>query len=113
MVQAQAYELLNQKELGDGEAHPLLAASQRLVAALERLERGSQRKNIERTYDAKQSERLTFFERENESLRQERKKLDHAITDLQGRYDDLQRVATAIYGKLDDSIKRLSQIVET
>ena len=35
-----------------------------------------------------------------------------AIAHLQRQYNELHRVASTIYGKLDDSIKRLTQIIE-
>jgi hypothetical protein len=35
-----------------------------------------------------------------------------AIAQLQYQYNDLHKIASAVYGKLDDSIKRITQIIE-
>ena len=53
-----------------------------------------------------------FFERENEALRGERERLTEALDQLEGQYAGLHRVASAIYARLDESIKRLSQMIE-
>ena len=110
MVQAHAHELLNQKN--DSREHPLVTATQRLVTALEQLERKLSRVDTLAERDVQQHEKLVFFERENESLRKERKTLDTTITQLEDQYNELHKVAGAIYNKLDDSIKRLTQIIE-
>ena len=110
MVQAQAEQLLNQKNTGD--PHPLLAASERLVGALDRLERNLQRVEVIRQRESKQQEQLAQFEQENEGLKVERSKLNAVVSQLEGQYEDLHKVAGAIYNKLDDSIKRLTQIIE-
>jgi hypothetical protein len=112
MVQAHARELLNQKEAGNGDSHPLYAATERLIGALNRLEQGLAQVTTQKSRDVKQHEQLVVFERENANLREERDNLDSAIGQLQNQYDDLHKVAGAIYNKLDDSIKRLTQIIE-
>jgi hypothetical protein len=112
MVQAHAQQLLNQKEAEDAAQHPLYAATKRLVSALARLERNLQQQAESHERDSGQQEQLVFFERENEGLRQERENLNTAISELQSQYADLHQVASAIYGKLEDSIKRLTKIIE-
>ena len=110
MVQAHAHELLNQKNTAP--AHPLLAATERLVQALDRLETRLQQAKPAHAHEHKRREELVLVVRENESLRQEREDLNGAIVELQQQYDDLHQVAGAIYNKLDDSIKRLTQILD-
>jgi uncharacterized protein YlxW (UPF0749 family) len=111
MVQAHAHELLNQKEGAADASRPIYAATQRLATALDRLERSLQHVTTQQDRDVQQHALLVQFERENAELHQERNNLDQAITQLKSQYDDLHQVANTIYGKLDDSIKRLTQIV--
>jgi len=124
MVQAYAGQLLNQKEsempdledssVEDAPEHPIFAATRRLLAALERLEHGLERMPVAGNSAGRQEQQqqLGFFAQENESLRQERENLNTAISQLQFQYTDLHEVASAIYGKLDTSIKRLTKIIE-
>jgi uncharacterized coiled-coil DUF342 family protein len=118
MVQAYAPQLLNQQEsenesygtiMPAGMGNKMMAATQRLVSALEKLERNLQYVELAPPQD----EQLTFFANENASLKQERHNLDTAISQLKGQYKDLHQVASTIYGKLDDSIKRLTEIIES
>jgi uncharacterized protein YlxW (UPF0749 family) len=88
-------------------AHPLYVATRRLVGALDRLEN-----NLKHALVASEDDKLSYFEQENASLKQERENLNNAIAQLQYQYNDLHKVASAIYGKLDDSIRRLSEIIE-
>ena len=120
MVQAYAQQLLNQKESEKGSSKPdnmpdagqrMIAATKRLVAALGRLEHNLQYIGTPKAADDSQQQ-LQLFSRENEALRQERANLNAAVTQLQDQYSDLHQVASTIYGKLDDSIKRLTQIIE-
>ena len=113
MVQAHAYELLNQKEANGVKPRRIFQASQRLTAALDRLEGNLQSVTTQQARDIRQNEQIGLFERENQALKQERDKLSGAIEQLEYEYDDLQKVASAIYNKLDDSIKRLTQIIES
>jgi len=112
MYQAYAYELLNQKESKNDSAmaaaaeHPLLSATERLLGALERLER-----NLEQLPPGQASENPELL-KENQELRKERANLDAAVLQLQTQYDDLHHVASTIYNKLEDSIKRLTKIIE-
>ena len=92
--------------------HPLIAATNRLVTALDRLERNLQQVSVAKDRDIQQQRQLVSFSRENESLKAERENLNQAIDSLTRQYEDLQQVATNIHGKLDDSIKRISQIIE-
>lgn len=110
MVQAHAHELLNQKN--EEYKRPLVSATGRLAAALDRLEQGIQQVTASKARDVKQHEQLIFFERENAALKTERENLTKAIGQLEGQYTDLHKVAGTIYNKLDDSIKRLTQIIE-
>ena len=113
MYQAYAGELLNQKESENDSSfvetmqHPLDKATKRLVLALNRLEKSLENLAVKR--DDGQTE---LFARENNALREERENLNTAISQLQFQYNDLHDVASTIYGKLDDSIRRLTQIIE-
>lgn len=98
--------------MSDSPQNPLYAATNRLAAALERLEANLQKSSAKPASDPQIQQQLDVFERENESLREERANLDGAINQLQDQYNDLHQVATTIYGKLDDSIRRLTQIIE-
>lgn len=107
MVQAHARELLNQKEIDSGlPDHPLYAATERLIGALDRLETSLRRARVEAPYEMRQQGQLTAFEQENRAL-------NATIAELKSQYGDLQTTASMIYTKLEDSIKRLTQIVES
>ena len=120
MYQAYDSELLNQKESETSDSgqildalpqHPLFVATRRLVNALDRLE--GNLKYVRAPEDkGMNDDRVVFFERENTALKEERESLNQSIADLQLQYSDLHRVAATIYGKLDDSIKKLTQIIE-
>lgn len=115
MYQAHARELLNQKDTGAepgllDASGPLGQATERLRAALDRLE-GRVSQALECENGAENPEQLLFFERENESLRAERDSLNAAIDELKSQYDGLHKAASTIYNKLNDSIKRLTQII--
>jgi hypothetical protein len=122
MVQAHARELLNQKESENDTnmpaqpqiqpQSPLFAATERLGLALGRLEKNLQHVTVGQLTNGKQREQLTFFEKENETLREDREQLNSALAQLQHQYDDLHKIASKVYGKLDDSIKRLTKIIE-
>ncbi len=92
--------------------HPLFTATRGLVSALDRLERNLQELSVSKDRDALQQQQLSAFTRENESLKQERDNLNQAIASLGAQYEDLQQVATSIHHKLDDSVKRISSILE-
>jgi hypothetical protein len=137
MYQAYAQELLNQKEfrkadsgqngdsgqnmasidlgyssMPENHQHPLYVATRRLVNALDRLENNLKQVMVSYDRDVHQEQQMVYFERENAALKQERENLNAAIAQLQYQYNDLHKIASTIYGKLDDSIKRLSQIIE-
>ena len=118
MVQAHANQLLNQKESQNGSSgadssqKPLYAATDRLASALERLERNLQHSMNAAAADPQMAVQLDAFSQENQALREERANLDGAIVQLQDQYNDLHQVASTIYNKLDDSIRRLTQIME-
>jgi len=117
MVQAYAQELLNQKESQTEPEAPyaldtLFAATERLTAALDRLEQ-----NV-RLSAAKEADEpppgageVAFFAQENQILSRERESLTATLKQLQDEYDGLQHVASVIYRKLNDSIKRLTKII--
>jgi predicted RNase H-like nuclease (RuvC/YqgF family) len=92
--------------------HSLNQATERVARALDRLEHSLQHVTVARDRDVHQDKQLTAFERENEELRQERENLNAAISQLKTQYTDLHQVASTIHTRLDDSIKRLSQIIE-
>ncbi len=90
----------------------LYNATNRLAAALERLELGLQQVTVGRERDVQQHQHLLSYQRENEALLEEQEKMQTTIMNLQQQYEELQGVASTIYGKLDTSIERLTQILE-
>lgn len=92
--------------------HPLYAATQRLLKALDRLEQGMTRPAPGPATDTGQEQKVLAFQQENNELKKERENLNAAISQLENQYSDLHKVASTIYGKLDDSIKRLTQIID-
>lgn len=94
----------------DSPSHPLYVATRRLVKALDRLENNLRHGAARR--DPRRDQQMAFFERENAALKEERENLNRAIAQLQYQYNDLHKIASTIYGKLDDSVKRLTQIIE-
>lgn len=92
--------------------HPLYVATRRLVSALDRLENNLKHITVALDRDIHQEHAMVAFERENAALKQERENLNASIAQLQYQYNDLHKVASGIYGKLDDSIRRLSKIIE-
>jgi septal ring factor EnvC (AmiA/AmiB activator) len=98
--------------MSSSQEHPLIEASRRLMGAIDRLERNLQQMSVAKDRDAQQEKRVIQFSRENESLKSERENLNKAISTLTGQYKDLQQTATTIHSKLDDSIKRITQIIE-
>lgn len=116
MVQAYASKLLNQKESAGGAvggyaSDVLFEATERAEAALERLEGGVRRAANARQDTEEADEKIRFFKRENENLRQERESLNLAIEQLKKQYGDLHKAASTVYNKLSDTIKRLTQII--
>ncbi|MDX1975389.1 MAG: hypothetical protein SFT92_06910 [Rickettsiales bacterium] len=97
--------------MADQTENPLYTATERLISALDRLEVGLQDMTLARSRDVQQHEQITSFERENKTLRAEQEQLYRSIEDLQQQYVDLQGTTSSIYHKLEDSIKRLTQIV--
>jgi len=127
MYQAYDDELLNQKEsktvdsasildkfpMPDMPEHPLFVATRRLVKSLDRLEGNLKSMSPPEHNDGVEpNEQVAIFQRENTALKQEREKLSGSIAHLQRQYNDLHRIASTIHDKLDDSIKRLTQIIE-
>lgn len=87
-------------------------ATNRLISALERLESNLQQVTVGRERNIQQHQHLLHYQRENAGLLEEQKNLQSTISQLQRQYEELQTVATTIYGKLDTSIERLTQILE-
>lgn len=98
--------------MADSSEHPLILATRRLMSALDRLEKNLQQVSVTRDREMANEQRLSSFIRENESLTRERENLNHAISELTLQYEDLQHVAKTIHGKLDDSARRITQILE-
>lgn len=98
--------------MNDLSQNPLYAATNRLAVALERLEYNLQQASLQPGVDPQVAQQLDIFFKENQALREERANLDGAIVQLQDQYNDLHQVASTIYNKLDDSIRRLTQIME-
>ncbi len=116
MVQAYAEELLNQKESTNGTgasyaSDTLFLATERLMSALDRLEHNIRMSAAKRVDGIRETEQAAFFEQENRLLRQERESLNATIDKLTHEYQDLQKSATTIYRKLNESIKRLTNII--
>jgi uncharacterized coiled-coil DUF342 family protein len=99
-------------KMSESQEHPLVAVSRRLMTALDRLERNLQQMSVTRDRDAQNEQRVSHFIRENESLREERETLNQAFHQLSSQYTELQQVAKTIHGKLDDSAKRITEILE-
>ncbi len=96
---------------GNQNAPSLTNATRRLSSALERLEKNLQEKSIENGHTERQDQHLSLVVSENDALRGEHDRLNEALNGLQTQYDDLQKVAVNIYGKLDDSVRRISKII--
>ncbi len=118
MYQAHARELLNKKESGNtpemtkNAQHPIYRATERLVSALDRLEGNLRHMPATGAHEERYAQQISIFEHENEALKGERENLNNAIAQLRYQYDDLHHVASTIYGKLNDSIKRLTHIID-
>lgn len=91
---------------------PLFNAMERLLSAVDRLDGSLKHVTVQQDRDIHQQQQLQVFERENQTLREERESLGASLKQLQQQYDDLQRVASSIYGKLDDAIRRISKVVD-
>ncbi|NBX03522.1 MAG: hypothetical protein EBR02_05595 [Alphaproteobacteria bacterium] len=91
---------------------PLYDATQRLLLAVDRLEVGTQQMSVQASRDVHQQQQLQLFERENKSLKEEQEQLAASLSHLQSQYEELKRVATMIYGKLDNAILRITKIVD-
>lgn len=92
--------------------NPLYRATNRLISALERMEGNMKHISLSKERDIQQSQHLQNYQRENSALLEEQAKLQKTIVNLQQQYDELQEVASAIAKKLDNSIERLSEILE-
>jgi len=92
--------------------HPLYVATHRLVDALDRLEYNLQYITVTQDRSQQQEKQLIIFERKNGELLQEKQQQDTAIAELQVQYDVLHKTASVVHKRLEDSIKRLTQIIE-
>jgi len=88
------------------------ASADRVFGALERLEKNLKHITVAQARDVQQQRQLSELEKENVTLREERESLMRSLKQLQEQYDDLQRVASSIYGKLDNAISRISKVVD-
>jgi regulator of replication initiation timing len=91
---------------------PLYEATERLLTAVERLDASIQHVSVQTARDVHQQQQMQVFERENNALRVEQEQLASSLSRLQEQYEELKRVATAIYGKLDNAIARITKIVD-
>jgi FtsZ-binding cell division protein ZapB len=98
--------------MSENTEHPLIMVTRRLMSALDRLERNLQQVSVTRDREVQNEQKLSIFMRENESLVHERENLTQAFNQLTHQYQDLQHVAKSIHGKLDDSARRITQILE-
>lgn len=96
----------------NSQSQQIYNAADRVMAALDRLESSLQQLTVGQDRDVQQHQHLLQYQRENTALLAEQEKLQETIVGLQQQYDELQGVASNIYGKLDTSIERLSQILE-
>lgn len=118
MVQAHAREVLNRKDASSRQngayaSDTLYRATERLMLALDRLEAALTRPRAPEAPppEPENEERIRFFEQENQALRHERDELTTALGEIEREYTGLHRAAGTIYNKLEDSIKRLTQIM--
>jgi len=98
--------------MADSTEHPLIMATRRLMSALDRLEKNLHQVSVTRDRELQNEQKLSVFMRENENLLHERENLTEAFSRLTHQYQDLQQVAKTIHGKLDDSARRITQILE-
>ena len=91
---------------------PLYDATERLLAAVDRLDASIKHVTVQTARDVQQQQQLQHFQRENNLLRNEQEELAASLARLQEQHEDLKRVATAIYGKLDNAILRITKIVD-
>ena len=91
---------------------PLSEATSRLLDAVDRLDSSIQQVTVQADRDERQQQQLQFYERENNSLKIETEQLSASLNRLQEQYEELKRVATTIYGKLDNAISRITKIVD-
>ncbi len=92
--------------------NPLYGATQRLFSAVEHLEATVSQVSVQAARDVHQQQQLQLFERENKALKDEQEQLAATLSQMQGQYEELKRVATMIYAKLDNAISRISKIVD-
>ncbi|MEZ5691947.1 MAG: hypothetical protein R3D71_09830 [Rickettsiales bacterium] len=99
--------------------NPLYQATNRLISSLEKLENNIrnahnviQDAHISREREAQQHQHLLSYQRENTALLEEQERMQTTILNLQQQYEELQGVAATIYGKLDNSIEKLNDILE-
>ncbi len=92
--------------------NPLYHATNKLISALERLERNMQHISVSKDRDIQQHQLLQNYQRENAVLLEEQANLQKTVANLQQQYKELQDVASGISKKLDNSIGRLSEILE-
>jgi len=109
---ATTYQAKNIGFMADSNEHPLILATRRLMSALDRLEKNLQQVSVTRDREVQNEQKLSVFIRENETLHHERENLALAFSKLSHQYQDLQQVAKTIHGKLDDSARRITQILE-
>lgn len=107
-----AKSLIDKFSMPETREHPLYIATRRLVKALDQLEGNLKQVMLPDEVDAKYEQQMSNFQQENTALKQERESLNGAIARLQRQYNDLQKVANAVYDKLDDSVKKLTHMIE-
>ena len=114
MYQPHTRELLNQKDARSdaGRSRPLYQATERLIRALDRMERSVQHQLALQKGEEALPAQMQLFESENASLKEEHAHLNATILQLREQYDDLQHVASTIYNKLNDSIDRLTHLID-
>ena len=88
--------------------NPLYHATNKLISALERLEKNMQHISVSKDRDVQQHQLLQNYQRENAALLEEQVILQKTVANLQQKYNELQDVAAGISKKLDNSIGRLS-----
>lgn len=68
--------------------------------------------SVSKDRDIQQHQLLQNYQRENAVLLEEQASLQKTVANLQQQYKELQDVASGISKKLDNSIGRLSEILE-
>lgn len=96
---------------GNSSPSKLEKAIGRVHGAVDKLENSMRALAVDQDRQERSEQHLRLVVDENTSLKSDQKQLNEAIDLLQDQYDDLHKVAANIYGKLDDSVRRITKII--